>query len=102
MAKLSKLNPLAATVGAAVVASALSVPVASAAENPFAASDLKTGYQLAGHAEGKCGEGKCGDKKGEGSCGEKSGEGKCGGDDKKGEGKCGEGKCGEGKCGGDA
>ena len=98
MAKLSKLNPLAATVGATFVASALSVPVATAAENPFAASDLQAGYQLAGdHAEGKCGEGKCGDKKGEGSCGEKSGEGTCGADDKKGE-----GKCGEGKCGGDA
>ena len=64
MAKLSKLNPLAATVGAAVVASALSDPVAMAAENPFAAADLQAGYQLAGaHADGKCGEGKCGDKK---------------------------------------
>ena len=61
MAKLTKLNPLAATVGAAVVASALSAPVAQAAENPFAAADLSAGYQLASdHAEGKCGEGKCG------------------------------------------
>lgn len=97
MAKLTKLNPLAATVGAAVVASALSAPVAQAAENPFAASDLNAGYQLASQAEGKCGEAKCGaDKKAEGSCGEKGAEGKCG-EDKKGE-----GKCGEGKCGGDA
>jgi uncharacterized low-complexity protein len=80
MAKLTKLNPLAATVGAAVVASALSAPVAQAAENPFAAADLSAGYQLAAdHAEGKCGEGKCGeDKKAEGSCGEKGAEGKCG------------------------
>lgn len=95
MAKLTKLNPLAATIGAAVVASALSAPVAQAAENPFAAADLTAGYQLAAdHAEGKCGEGKCGeDKKAEGSCGEKGAEGKCG-EDKKGEGKCGEGKCG--------
>ncbi len=86
MAKLTKLNPLAATVGAAVVASALSAPIANAAENPFATVDLSKGYQVAGHhEEGKCGEGKCGeDKKGEGKCGE----------DKKGEGKCGEGKCG--------
>ena len=92
MAKLTKLNPLAATVGAAVVASALSAPVAQAAENPFAAADLSAGYQLASdHAEGKCGE----DKKAEGSCGEKGAEGKCG-EDKKGEGKCGEGKCGGG------
>lgn len=93
MSKTNKLNPLAATVGAAFIASALSVP-AAAAENPFASADLAKGYQLAGN-EGKCGEGKCG----EGKCGEdredgdKKGEGKCG-EDKKGEGKCGEGKCG--------
>ena len=84
MAKMSKLNPLAATLGAAFVASAMSIP-AHAAENPFGATDLQSGYQLAGdHAkdgEGKCGEGKCGgDKKGEGSCGgDKKGEGSCGG-----------------------
>jgi uncharacterized low-complexity protein len=101
MAKFNKLNPLAATLGAAVVASVMSAPV-MAAENPFAAKELSGGYmQLAGDhgkgAEGKCGEGKCG----EGKCGEgKCGEGKCGGDkdgdkgDKGGEGKCGEGKCG--------
>ena len=44
--------------------------------------------------EGKCGEGKCGEKDGgEGKCG----EGKCGEKDGKdgGEAKCGEGKCGE-------
>lgn len=107
MAKLTKLNPLAATIGAAVMVSALSAPV-TAAENPFMTMDLKAGYQLAGDMEGKCGEGKCGegkcgadaDKKGEGKCG----EGKCGADaDKKGDKKSdkkGEGKCGEGKCGG--
>ncbi|HEX5678288.1 MAG TPA: hypothetical protein VFX91_09980 [Alcanivorax sp.] len=88
MAKLSKMNPLTATLGAAFVASAMSIP-AHAAENPFGATDLQSGYQLAGnHAkdgEGKCGEGKCG----EGKCGEdKKGEGSCGGD-KKGEGSCG-------------
>ena len=109
MAKINKLNPLAATVGAAVMASALAAPV-TAAENPFLTTDLGAGYQVAdGHAEGKCGEGKCGGegkeregKCGEGKCGEsKDSEGKCG------EGKCGEskdseGKCGEGKCGGSA
>ncbi len=88
MAKLSKINPLAATLGAAFVASAMSIP-AHAAENPFGATDLQSGYQLAGDhskdGEGKCGEGKCG----EGSCGgDKKGEGSCGGD-KKGEGSCG-------------
>lgn len=109
MAKITKLNPLAAAVGAAFMASALSAPVA-AAENPFATSDLGSGYQVAGDMEGKCGadktsEGKCGaDKKAEGKCGEdKKSEGKCGADkkdaDKKGEGKCGEGKCGAEKKG---
>ena len=113
MAKFNKLNPLAATLGAAVVASVMSAPV-MAAENPFAAKELSGGYQLAEHhgdkgGEGKCGEGKCGEGKdasgkgAEGKCGEgKCGEGKCGEDkkDKGGEGKCGEGKCGEGKSGG--
>ena len=98
MAKFTKLNPLAATVGAAFIASALSAPV-NAAENPFASADLGQGYQVAGDMEGKCGEAKCGaEKKGEGKCGaDKKGEGKCGeakcGADKKGEGKCGEAKC---------
>jgi len=99
MAK-SKSLPLAAAVGAAVLATASLAPLANAAENPFAATDLSQGYNLAGNAEGKCGEGKCG----EGKCGEeKGGEGKCGegkcGEEKGAEGKCGEGKCGEGKCG---
>ena len=54
--------------------------VANADTNPFAAAELSSGYmQLAGHhgAEGKCGEGKCGNH-----------------DKKAKEGKCGEGKCG--------
>ena len=107
MAKFNKLNPLAASMGAAVVASVLSAPL-MAAENPFAAKELSGGYmQLADkHGEGKCGEGKCG----EGKCGEaegkdregKCGEGKCGEGDMKSKAKSkdGEGKCGEGKCGG--
>ncbi|MBA3981520.1 MAG: hypothetical protein C0462_13065 [Alcanivorax sp.] len=73
-----KTQTLAAAFGAALIAGGMSLP-AQAVENPFSATDLDAGYQLAGHhdkdAEGKCGEGKCG------------------------EGKCGEGKCGEGKCG---
>jgi uncharacterized low-complexity protein len=121
MAK-NKVTPLAAAVGAAFLASASLSPVSSAAENPFAAQELNSGYKLAAKdAEGKCGEGKCGegkcggkataqDKNAEGKCGEgKCGEGKCGGskpeakaEGKSGEGKCGEGKCGEGKCGGAA
>ena len=104
-------KPLAAALGAAFLASAVS-PVVSADTNPFAANHLSGGYDLVnfGHHEGKCGEGKCGEGKGdaEGKCGEgKCGEGKKGdAEGKCGEGKCGgeksaEGKCGEGKCGGD-
>jgi uncharacterized low-complexity protein len=95
MANIKK--PLAATLGAAFLASAIA-PVASAAANPFSAQHLNGGYDLlnySSHAEGKCGEEKCG----EGKCGEgKTCEGKCG-EGKAGEGKCGEGKTGEGKCG---
>ena len=66
--------------------------VANADTNPFAAAELSSGYmQLAGHhgAEGKCGEGKCGnhdEKAKEGKCGnhdEKAKEGKCGNHDEK-------------------
>lgn len=91
MAKINSLKPIAASVGAALVASTLATAPVNASENPFATTELPGGYMLAGK-EGKCGEGKCGgDKaKGEGKCG----EGKCGGDKAKGEGKCGEGKCG--------
>ncbi len=107
-------TPLALAIGTAFAASLAASNVANAApnsSNPFAMSDLNSGYmQLAGsHKEGKCGEGKCGGDKSskEGKCG----EGKCGGaksskEGKCGEGKCGgaksskEGKCGEGKCGG--
>lgn len=56
--------------------------VAANAENPFAASSLSSGYQVA--ASDKAGEAKCGakgDKKTDGSCGAK--------DDKKGEASCG-------------
>ncbi|MCH9691296.1 MAG: hypothetical protein K0U59_04410 [Gammaproteobacteria bacterium] len=107
---MTKKNlPLAAAVGAAFLASATLSVAANA--NPFTATELSSGYNLAmldshKNQEGKCGEGKCGEgKKGEGKCGEgkcgegKKGEGKCG-EGKCGEGKKGEGKCGEGKCGG--
>lgn len=110
MAK-NTMKPLAAVVGAAFMASALTIPMASASENPFQLTQLNGGYNLASKAEGegkcgegKCGEGKCGEGKakakadGEGKCGEgKCGEGKAAKAD--GEGKCGEGKCGEGKRG---
>jgi uncharacterized low-complexity protein len=75
------MKPLSVAIGATFAASMAASTVANAApagDNPFAMSELQSGYmQLA--AEGKCGEGKCG-------------EGKK--DAKKKEGKCGEGKCG--------
>ena len=95
---------------------------AQAGENPFAVQEMASGYMQVAMAEGKCGEGKCGNMQTQGATGQaKQGmEGKCG------EGKCGnmqqssagqseegsaqtapaakkakpmEGKCGEGKCG---
>jgi uncharacterized low-complexity protein len=110
-----KLKPIAAALGAAFLASAI-VPVAAAETvNPFAATQMSSGYDLANFAhhgdkakgEGKCGEGKCGGDKiaeGEGSCGgdKAEGEGSCGGDKAEGEGSCGGDKAeGEGSCGGD-
>jgi len=110
MSDKSTIKPLALAAGAAFITSLASTTVANAAENPFAMSELSSGYMVADAAEGKCGEGKCGgDKKAaeEGKCG----EGKCGGDKKaaeegatateEGTKTTGEGKCGEGKCGGD-
>ena len=102
MSKKSNKTQIAAALGAAFLATSVA-PVASADANPFAATQLTAGYDLANfgahgggddkaEGEGKCGEGKCGGDKaeGEGKCG----EGKCGGDKAGKEGKCGEGKCG--------
>ena len=96
MSKKSTLKPLAVAMGAAFVTSLAGTNIANAAENPFAMSELSSGYMVAEMAEGKCG----GEKKA-------AEEGKCGGEKKAAEeGKCGEGKCGaekkttaEGKCG---
>ncbi len=103
---MMKKQPISGTsmvVGSTMaLAIAVSSGIAQANENPFSATQLQAGYQLAQadtkSGEGKCGEGKCGakeksDKKADGKCGES----KCGakGDDsKKADGKCGEGKCG--------
>ena len=94
-------TPLALAIGTAFAASLAASNIANAApntsSNPFAMSDLNSGYmQVASSHEGKCGEGKCGGKKSsEGKCG----EGKCGGSKGEKEGKCGEGKCGSSKGG---
>jgi len=100
MKKLAKISTLVASLAFAM----LFVNTASADANPFAQADqISTFFGDGDKKEGKCGEGKCGDKKGakkEGKCGDKKGakkEGKCGdGKGKKGKG---EKKCGEGKCG---
>jgi uncharacterized low-complexity protein len=70
------IKPLAIAVGTAIVTSLASVNTATAAENPFAMTELSSGYMVAEMAEGKCGEGKCGGAKAteDGKCG----EGKCG------------------------
>jgi uncharacterized low-complexity protein len=109
MAEKSMMTkPVAAAVGVAFVSSVAVSTSAIAADNPFAMADLDSGYMLAGNhegEEGKCGEGKCGEKGQEGKCGEKGHEGSCG--EKGKEGSCGEkgkeGSCGEkgkeGSCG---
>ncbi|MEN8204470.1 MAG: hypothetical protein ABFS24_00535 [Pseudomonadota bacterium] len=112
MSQKALKKPLAIALGAAFVTSLAGTPVANAAENPFAMSELSSGYVVAEMEEGKCGEGKCGGDKAkkEGKCGGdkaatedkataegKCGEGKCGGEKKVEEGKCGEGKCGASK-----
>ena len=110
MTKKNCIKPVTAVIGAALAGSLSAVNLANAADNPFATTQMQSGYMMLAEGsaaaekteekteekkeagEGKCGEGKCGgDKaKSEGKCG----EGKCGGDKAKGEGKCGEGKCG--------
>jgi len=99
------IKPVAAAVGCALVGSLAVANLASAAENPFGASQLSQGYLQLAEADKAKGEGKCGGEK-------MSTEAK-----KAAEGKCGEGKCGaagkaaagkaatekmpaEGKCGG--
>jgi uncharacterized low-complexity protein len=77
MSQKNPIKPLAIAVGAALATSLAATAPASAAENPFAMSELSSGYMVAEMAEGKCGEGKCGAKQTavkEGKCG----EGKCG------------------------
>ena len=102
--KTRKIVSLA--IGSAFAAVALT-PITQAAGNPFAASKLDSGYQVAQadtkQKDGKCGEAKCGadkkvvEKKKDGKCG----EAKCGAEKKAAEAKCGADKKGEAKCGAD-
>ena len=87
---MKKQNLVSLTVGSAFAAIALS-PVAHAADNPFGATQLKAGYQLA-QADTKTKDGSCG--------GSKKMDGSCGADKKAAEKKK-DGKCGEAKCGAD-
>jgi uncharacterized low-complexity protein len=108
------IKPLSLAVGTALVASLAATSNATAATdsntNPFAMTELSSGYmQMIAYGdkkaegeeshgdkygkEGKCGEGKCGDKKEM----KKNMEGKCGEKKSEKEGKCGEGKCGSKK-----
>jgi uncharacterized low-complexity protein len=72
MSQKTNLKPLAIAAGAALATSLAATTPASAAENPFAMSELSGGYMVAEMAEGKCGAEKKMDKEG------KCGEGKCG------------------------
>lgn len=117
MSKNKSSRTLSLALGTAFATSLAASNVAVAQTgNPFAMSELSSGYmQLADNhmndskpAEGRCGEGRGTTKPaqegkcGEGKCGnqkemEKNMEGKCGGAKAKQEGKCGEGKCGSNK-----
>ena len=64
MSQKTPMKPLAIALGATFVTSLAGTPVANAADNPFAMTELSSGYMVAGsHMEGKCGEGKCGGAK---------------------------------------
>jgi uncharacterized low-complexity protein len=99
---MKKQNIVSLAVGSAFAAIALS-PVAHAGENPFGATRLEAGYQLA-QADTKMKDGSCGgDKKMEAKCGadKKAAEAKCGADKKK-DASCGAAKkSSEAKCGAD-
>ena len=108
---------LISSFGGAVAVSLLAAPIAQASENPFAMQKTNGAIHLAEGmkgSEGKCSDGKCGDKMKEGACSGKMdkakdgkcSEGKCGDKMKMKEGGCSgsmekmkEGKCSEGKCG---
>ena len=77
MKKISS-KALAGAIGATFITSLAAMPAANAAENPFAAKPLVSGYQLADAKDGNCGGKKA--EKTEAHCGSKSDkDGHCGG-----------------------
>jgi len=98
---MKKQNVISLAVGSAFAAIALTPVAHAATDNPFGASKLEVGYQLA-EADTKMKDGSCGGKKaGEAKCGaDKKKDGSCGGDKKK-DASCGADKKKDGSCGGD-
>jgi len=105
---MKKFNKTVFVIGSSIIASSAAISTANAESNPFAVSDLSSGYMNVAEAgqeamgkmkEASCGEGKCGANKAEAGM-KKAAEAKCGANrakmDMK---KAAEGKCGEGKCG---
>lgn len=63
---MPKKTLIAAAAGSAFVAGMAAAPIASAADNPFALTQLSSGYQVAQAGkmpEGKCAQGMCGSMK---------------------------------------
>ena len=78
MAKKITSKALAGAIGATFLTSLAAMPVANAADNPFAAKPLTSGYQLADAKDGNCGAKKGQEK--EAHCGGKTGkDAHCGG-----------------------
>lgn len=103
--KTSRTLSLAMGTAFAAGMAASNVAAAAQSSNPFAMSELSSGYmQLAdNHVNDKAGEGRCGEGRGNSTSAEKSKkkaeqEGQCG-EGKKPKKEVQEGKCGEGKCG---
>ena len=58
MSHKSNLKPLAIALGTAFVTTLATTPAANATENPFAMTNLSSGYMVADNAQGSCGAGK--------------------------------------------
>lgn len=88
----------------ALAATVVLAPLAQAADNPFGATALGAGYQLAQadkKADGKCGEAKCGADKARETRGKDAKADSMQSTAMPAGGKQADGKCGEAKCGSD-